>query len=624
MWVLSFKGVGAIFIATLALHKLPTPTIPPETSDDVLALTIQPITYFLVLCSIIVHGSSIPFFNLGRRVHTVTRTWTNRSESEPSWLARVKRAGADGNVDLPRYEKTEDEKEAQRRRDERDLEAGANGDDNGDIADQAFDDPGMDTGDFSARDYATGRGMNASSGARGNKISPAASSDRTVAEAGQEPGKSSSQGSGQGNEDAAFHQKDKRLERHDSGSSDEDETWDEGNDVVIDHHHGEDVEVQHKGKGRGERHDDGREHHLDEDGPGFPGHRFKEIEKLLGGGGGGSSDDEEGTSSPAADDSAATQESTKNAQPQDDLLHESSRRVAGKQIAEEKAAAAEAVKPSETSQKPTKIESSEARPGMSKGKARMSAQRLASMTGLARPQPKRKPSLTPEEKLARDAWCRKERKDIDDDQVKTWISGKHIVLERNNGEDVEIIDVDPSKEAREKAKKSKDVNLRELPIQQVQDAKQDVARERKSAAASSSNSDVGNVAESQQQQPKRFDLKSLRQNQSFKRLFGGEADTSESSRTAPTAPRGVPTIREDAPEDEAEARALPQTSSSADNSSGMTSIMRQRSRVNSGNHDEHGDQPGYLPMLRTGIPVERTETTDSQVRFGNLPKPSRR
>ena len=40
--------------------------------------TIQPIVAFIVLCSIIIHGLSIPGFSLGRRVHTLTRTWSRR------------------------------------------------------------------------------------------------------------------------------------------------------------------------------------------------------------------------------------------------------------------------------------------------------------------------------------------------------------------------------------------------------------------------------------------------------------------------------------------------------------------------------------------------------------------
>ncbi|KAK4051626.1 hypothetical protein OIV83_002766 [Microbotryomycetes sp. JL201] len=97
-------GVGAIFISTLAASKLPTPTVPPETSLDRLALIVQPVTYFLVLSSILVHGITIAFFTLGRRVHSrvtsMTRTFTAQSRDsqgvrvmeEPSWMSRVKRA----------------------------------------------------------------------------------------------------------------------------------------------------------------------------------------------------------------------------------------------------------------------------------------------------------------------------------------------------------------------------------------------------------------------------------------------------------------------------------------------------------------------------------------------------
>lgn len=50
-------GIGALFIATLAASKLPTPDVPPSTSLDVLSLSLQPITYFIVLSSILVHGA---------------------------------------------------------------------------------------------------------------------------------------------------------------------------------------------------------------------------------------------------------------------------------------------------------------------------------------------------------------------------------------------------------------------------------------------------------------------------------------------------------------------------------------------------------------------------------------
>ncbi|BGP43663.1 hypothetical protein JCM10449v2_007708 [Rhodotorula kratochvilovae] len=113
-------GVGAIFISTLAAEKLPTPNIPPENNVERLSLMIVPVTYCIVLSSILVHGLSISFFTLGRRVHSrvasFSRTLTAQSTrsnfgrtfslggtgrpaggdrahgDEPSWMSRVKRA----------------------------------------------------------------------------------------------------------------------------------------------------------------------------------------------------------------------------------------------------------------------------------------------------------------------------------------------------------------------------------------------------------------------------------------------------------------------------------------------------------------------------------------------------
>lgn len=61
----------------------------------------------------LIHGLSIPFFTLGKnvhsRVHTMTRTWTQASGNEPSWLSRVKRVErpADDNPDVPKLEEKE-------------------------------------------------------------------------------------------------------------------------------------------------------------------------------------------------------------------------------------------------------------------------------------------------------------------------------------------------------------------------------------------------------------------------------------------------------------------------------------------------------------------------------------
>ncbi|KAE8224015.1 hypothetical protein CF319_g3026 [Tilletia indica] len=91
-------GVGAIFIATLGRTELPEEVNdPPQNSNDILALTIQPIVFFFVLCSIAVHGLTIPFFAFSKGAHKITRTWSRHPSmapgGEPSWMTRVKRFG---------------------------------------------------------------------------------------------------------------------------------------------------------------------------------------------------------------------------------------------------------------------------------------------------------------------------------------------------------------------------------------------------------------------------------------------------------------------------------------------------------------------------------------------------
>ncbi|EAU86363.2 Na+/H+ exchanger AnNHA1 [Coprinopsis cinerea okayama7 len=77
-------GIGAVFISTLALEVIhrqhPTPTT-TSNYDQIHRVTevIHPVVSFMVLCSITVHGLSIPSFSLGRRVHSVSRTWSVHS-----------------------------------------------------------------------------------------------------------------------------------------------------------------------------------------------------------------------------------------------------------------------------------------------------------------------------------------------------------------------------------------------------------------------------------------------------------------------------------------------------------------------------------------------------------------
>lgn len=91
-------GVGAIFIAILARAELETDTttplaeIPPADFPhaNIIEL-IWPITTFLVICSILVHGSSIAVFTLGKHINTFTLTMSYTTQNDPTWLDRLPR-----------------------------------------------------------------------------------------------------------------------------------------------------------------------------------------------------------------------------------------------------------------------------------------------------------------------------------------------------------------------------------------------------------------------------------------------------------------------------------------------------------------------------------------------------
>lgn len=83
-------GIGAVYISTLAVEMLPKPNYPPTNQTEFLALTIQPIVSFMVLCSVATHGLSIPFFSLSRRVHSVSsRTWSRHAAADWTSQARL-------------------------------------------------------------------------------------------------------------------------------------------------------------------------------------------------------------------------------------------------------------------------------------------------------------------------------------------------------------------------------------------------------------------------------------------------------------------------------------------------------------------------------------------------------
>ncbi|KAJ4488279.1 Sodium/hydrogen exchanger family-domain-containing protein [Lentinula aciculospora] len=84
-------GIGAVFISTLAAGVLSENSSAQENPQTaLLTQTIQPITAFMVLCSITIHGLSIPSFSLGRRVHSVSRTWSRHTSGLPEWATQAR------------------------------------------------------------------------------------------------------------------------------------------------------------------------------------------------------------------------------------------------------------------------------------------------------------------------------------------------------------------------------------------------------------------------------------------------------------------------------------------------------------------------------------------------------
>ncbi|PFH57591.1 hypothetical protein XA68_14813 [Ophiocordyceps unilateralis] len=93
-------GVGAIFVAILARAELehhesvPLPKLPPEDAENyALIYLVWPIVTFLVISSILVHGSSVAVFTLGKHINTLTLTmsYTAAPDEGTSWMNRLPR-----------------------------------------------------------------------------------------------------------------------------------------------------------------------------------------------------------------------------------------------------------------------------------------------------------------------------------------------------------------------------------------------------------------------------------------------------------------------------------------------------------------------------------------------------
>ncbi|KAF3291258.1 hypothetical protein TWF970_000481 [Orbilia oligospora] len=114
-------GVGAIFVAILARSELstgnaatPLAVLPDPDSDFENLLLIEviwPIVTFLVISSIIVHGSSIAVFTLGKRINRMTLTMSYTTQGpEESWVSRLPFLNRGQSMSIRKPEESDNEK----------------------------------------------------------------------------------------------------------------------------------------------------------------------------------------------------------------------------------------------------------------------------------------------------------------------------------------------------------------------------------------------------------------------------------------------------------------------------------------------------------------------------------
>lgn len=115
-------GVGAIFVAILARAELetgeavPLAILPDSSAPEFnLIYLVWPIVTFMVISSILVHGSSIAVFTLGKRINTLslTMSYTTGLDDGPSWMNRLPRITSMSRSQGKMSETSLDEKEPQ-------------------------------------------------------------------------------------------------------------------------------------------------------------------------------------------------------------------------------------------------------------------------------------------------------------------------------------------------------------------------------------------------------------------------------------------------------------------------------------------------------------------------------
>ena len=364
---------------------------------------------------------------------------------------------------------------------------------------------------------------------------------------------------------------------------------------------GEDVQVYHNGKrkdkerarsdsraSKGSR--SSREHHDDGiPGPGFPGHRMAEIARMIESGSGmlekfHHHHDDDGNLAEPHTQHRGQEQGTSHAahRVEDRPTSPSQAPVRSASPVSERSRAVTTPEPAAVPL--TLVESpagspSKAQEQATQGEGSRPVKLTSRLSFLgARPLPKRREStLTAEEKLARDAWCRKERVDRDDRNTpRAWRAGRRMIIERNNGEDVEVVDVDPTEDAQEIAARRPDLNVRSVQPAELRE----------------------NL--------KRFNLKAIADRKSFRGMFGqGAAEAAGGP--VPSASTAIPSVT-------VRPAVVAEDPEEIEDESPEAAVIGSSDPV---------ENPNLLSVRKTGIPLQKTETTDS-IRWGHLPQPKRR
>lgn len=80
-------GVGAVFLSIIAKEELETAYEGKESPVSI--QVISPVVLFIVFCSVIVHGTTIPLFKLGKRIRTRTLSITSISSNQVLRLPKL-------------------------------------------------------------------------------------------------------------------------------------------------------------------------------------------------------------------------------------------------------------------------------------------------------------------------------------------------------------------------------------------------------------------------------------------------------------------------------------------------------------------------------------------------------